>query len=216
MKEVLITCTTSPRHDDILTSRWDILFYVTKFIPYLSASPRFFSPYFSWPDSCTRSQWVWPWVEVVVRQSLLSSEAGVLKKGIVRTDHREPFSLQTSQTNHNHPQWNQQYLASPVKHLVQYCALILTKCHPRVSHWVTQLNPLPSKMDACCYVKVREKRLKSLKCKGDRIIHNIVLVKTQWTETLSWAWTTRCTFPLSLNALMLRSSLSATPVRNLK
>lgn len=194
-----------------------IYFFLSKFIPCLSASPRFFSPYFSWPDSCTRSRWAWPAVEVAVWQSLLSSKAGVLKKGSVRTDYREPFGLQTNRltfeaswSSSQIPEWNHQHSVSLVEHLFQYCSLILTKRHPRAWHWATPLNLLSPNMDACCFVRVRKKRLKSLKCYGGGVIYNIVMVNSQWIEACQLeqeGWT----FPLVLTWIKTHRSSLSTP-----
>lgn len=74
----------------ILTSYWEIFVYESS--PCRSAAPQFFSPYFSWPDSCTKSRRVWSGPEVAGWQSLLSSEAGVLKKHTAAKASKLPFS----------------------------------------------------------------------------------------------------------------------------
>ena len=53
-------------------------YYKTYSSPCLSSALQSCSPYFSWLDSCSRSPWVWPGLQVDVRKSLLSAAAGDL------------------------------------------------------------------------------------------------------------------------------------------
>lgn len=96
------------------SSHSDFMIFVHESSPCRSAAPQFFSPYFSWPDSCTKSQRVLPGPEVAGRQSLLSSEAGVLEKHTAAKASKLPFSPHSLTNNKRAYIWTLMVLSPSV------------------------------------------------------------------------------------------------------